>query len=275
MKKELKIDWYTDGFDGVYYLDCQAICVAASAGYFNIRCYYFYCYLEIYFRYWDYFCRDRSRTILKLLGMKISRLLPKDKKEVKNYVIDSLNGNKPVILFPNYTALFYCGTYKMKVKSEENVAHGILVVGYDDERSVVTIADPMLIQYKNLDEYNKYIEPFTVSPPFTKLQITNDMLFDMWERSECKYIITIEKREEPMIENINELITWICNDFIQENECYMSWLIKNRRKIGDEINLNLEFLRRDLVTSSTLLFDVIKRFYNDNSIKKKEFLSFG
>jgi hypothetical protein len=267
MYKKLEIDWHPKGYHGSFHLNCIDICIAASAGYFCSDYYYYYCLYWWVYIYWNYETKNYSKSILNKLGLSIEYIEPVDGTDLLCLIKKSIDEQRPIIMLPSYTALFYCETYLMEFDDYLDQPHAIIISGYDTERPVILIRESMLLEFSNLDEFKKFIKPVISGAPFMKLQITDNMLCDIWSKSRVKTIIVLSKTHDGIIKNINDILCDIISNNFEKKSNILEIVIEYNKNLTER-DYNV-YYRRALANSAWIIFDIIEKYYQIDSLAKE------
>lgn len=265
MFKNLEIDWYADGYHPSYYLDCIAVCIAASAGYYDKENYYYYCFLRAIYNLWGKENKNTTQDILFQLGLGIDSYKPVNFEDFLDYVKSCIDDNSPVIITPQYTSMFYCGTYMLSDTPHSDIKHGIILCGYDSERSLYAIRDPFFLEYLNLENYNKLIKPVMKGAPFFKMHLTDNMLSELWCNSDISETYSIKRNTDTdrcFFDFLN-----FADKFIKNKKNNFMNLLREHSSLIDEYQASQPL--RQLVYASQIIFDMMNKYVDINACDKE------
>ena len=173
MAVELNIPAYADGYTASN-TNCVDIPIAGACGHYDPENYYSYSFLYGAQLNWGEprgWLTTRNR-ILDHLGLALRPQPIRDDSELVPRVRRSLDAGSPIVLLVKYGALFYCEYYAWG-----DFDHAILVGDYDVERGIVGIRDREVVR--------EHIRSGLFRGDILqRLQITDDMLRDIWIRSD-------------------------------------------------------------------------------------------
>ncbi len=215
MSNILDIDLYQNGYNN-FGINCLDEAIAYASGYFNYYNYFLYCFIYSAFTNWgDIHFPQNQDIILGKLGLSIKNNEIKDSKFLLPIIKSKIDNQNPLCIVVDYFHLFYNNDFYKRV----HTPHGIVVTGYDSERSIITIRENCHVGWKapfyefNLEERmlqnifeqsNDYFKKFSSS---FYSDITNTY-YNEGEAYFCDCIYSIEK-------DSNAYIT-CCNDLLKE-----------------------------------------------------------
>ncbi len=182
MRKTLDIDMYKNGFD-YQKIDCIHGPIAAAAGYYSYNNYFYFCYLHAILsntpNYLDSGLVSKANRILSCMGLEMQRIdcSGYTTEETINSIAREIIEGCPVILVVKYNSLFYNKYYK---DSTYILDHAIIVNEYGENNRTFGIKEASLVR----DVVNTYEN----SDIFFSLQVTFDMLKDIFDESNKQYI---------------------------------------------------------------------------------------
>lgn len=187
MYKSLDIGIYENGIS-VAEMNCIDLPIAAASGSYNGDNYFHYSFYYCMLMNWcsninnDYI--GFKNDILNKMGLRIKEYSINCSEELLLLIKNKIDEQVPVLIIPTYSSIFCCEGY---MKEEGHIPHGLIVSSYDTDRPVFIIREPFLLDYSNHDEIvAKFIDGIDgvyKGYTFYKLQITESMLLDIWEKS--------------------------------------------------------------------------------------------
>lgn len=237
--------------ESYYYktIGCVQAPIAIASGYFNHENYFFYCaYYSLYCIWNDGFFEEN--LILDKLGLELSVADINTKEEFFSKISEALANNHPIRLILDYYYLFY---YDFNYQNRHGW-HGIIVCGIDEQKSTITIMDCAHISFDS---------------PFQCLTLTQDILWDIWEKSSSYFTETysisrsinflIQKDSNKIIKSgYSFLKDMVDSKYIYQNDALINELI-----INNSFDLfNFELIKRDLVDSVKAIFNLIDTVFN-------------
>jgi hypothetical protein len=256
MRKTLDIDLYKNGF-GYQQVDCIRGPIAAAAGYFSYNNYFYFCYLHaILSNTKNYFESDfvgTANRILSCMGLELQKIdcSGDSPEETVNRIAQEILEGRPVILIVKYNSLFYNKYYK---DSTFTLDHAIIVNEYGENNNTFSIKEGSLLR--------DIVDAYENSDIFFSLQLTFDMLKDIYDESNKQYI-----KETPVFANSiysmhkTEEINIDTNDVINVSlmlfRDYKNDLINVINSYNEQIekfNYYIEFTRRRFYGSIKPIF---------------------
>lgn len=271
MLKSLDIDLYLDGYN-FEQINCVDLPIAASAGYYNNKNYFYYCFYCAFYNNWEMDnnknVQPLSNVILRKLGLRMSPCKIEDNNKLLSFIKESIDSQIPILFLANYKSLFYYNNYKV-----ENGTHGIIISGYDMDRSLILIRDSKVVDRME----NPLIDALLKADPFYKLQLTEYMFTNIWLESNEIYkennksiyntIFRIEKIDEAKILSFYDVIEEFILNFKTSHNIFATF-VKEFNTIKDKIkdgSFSFALLRRKFYHSITVIFDFLEKFYKINS----------
>lgn len=267
MLQSLDLNLYLDGYN-FEQINCVDLPIAALAGYYNNENYYNYCFYYAFYNNWDIPDTKNVQTfrneILKKLGMKMNSYKIEDNNNLFSFIKESIDDKIPILFLASYRSLFYYSNYK-----EENGSHGVIISGYDSERSLIIIRDSKVVDRME----NPSIDELLSADPFYKLQLTEDMLSNIWfesnkiykEDNESLYntIFRIEKMDKLKILSFYDVIEEFIHNFNPSCSKLITFvkkinIIRDNRK-NDSVPF--DYYRRVFYHSINVIFDFLEKFY--------------
>jgi len=263
--KSLKIDSYIDGFSHAH-LNCIDIPIAGAAGFYNYDYYYFYCFYFCYFNNWEDFynvgIEEFRNEVLKKMGLVMRSYSVKNEDELLLLMKKNIDNNQPVIMIPNYNALFYHYDYL----SNNNARHGIIVSDYNENNSTITIREGSHIDIVSLENPI----PIRRGQALVKLQITEEQIKTIWKMSADSNIYVIEPISKPEISTYSALILDIISNYKFQRSNLVK-LVENCMKTKNEMQQS-RFLQQNIkifVNSITVLFDIFEKVLGESTRSKR------
>lgn len=285
MLKALAMDNYLDGFSSENF-SCIDIPIAGATGYYHYDNYfYFLCYRSV-FNNWSndymnecYFDFDQwmkqTNDILIKLGLILRVHVIQDATQLRSHIKKSIDQHNPVIMPVTYGSLFYNISAYM---NEPDEASAVIVSEYDEEKSVVVIRDKSHV----LD----VMQENERGDPLCRLQLTEDMLWDIWEKSNQQFkkmhgffnnkLLVIDKIDQPQIASYQDLICDFMGHFLY-NSC-------NFLKIIDGFNQNVAtvqchafivWLQRDFKNALMAFYDCFEKALPPNEENTHTYAAFS
>ena len=252
MHKKLDIPLYVDGYN-VTMINCIDLPIAASAGYFNSDNYYYYAFYISFLNNFDDTSNfsDIRDVVLEKLGLNIKKYTLNTPEEMLPLIKDNINKEQPVLLMVKYKALFYDSRYLLPNTGN----HCFIVSDYNSERSIWGIRESSLT-YGGVFKSN----------PMLRLQLTDKMLYDIWNLSNEDFIkenshnqnciYCIEKSSTSHINSYKDLFYDIIKSYSSFNSS-LKKLIHESEMLAEKIGFNA--IRRQYYGGVKILFDVMKR----------------
>jgi len=265
MKKYLKIDLYANGFDATQ-LNCVDLPIAGASGYYNYNNYYYYCFYHCVLNNWGTVNNDwlRHRNyILSKLGLSLNQINVENSSSFISLIRSEIDKKHPLLMLVSYYSLFYHIGY---LDNEyRHIPHGIILNGYESEKSLINIKE-----YTHIENDIRYL---TNSYLFCDLQLTEDIVRDIWIKSNEIFnlegknnfiaLYSIESIGKPKINSYEDLLAdTLENIDIKSDKLaefiknFNSYFNNNRSKLS-----NVEGLKKTYVNSLNMLFDVLERTF--------------
>ncbi|NJD01338.1 MAG: discoidin domain-containing protein [Ruminiclostridium sp.] len=174
MLKSLKIDYYSNGYSGMH-TNCIDNPIAGAAGYYNYDNYFYYSFYYSIFKNWTsskkYDWLTFREEILGKLGLRLKFNEITNPSELIASIKENIDNNCPIVMIVKYCTLFFLGSYLTDTK----LNHAIAISDYDSEKKIIVIRECLL---------NKEVTQNVMrGDPFFKLQLTEDLISDMWLKS--------------------------------------------------------------------------------------------
>lgn len=244
-------------------INCVDIPISGAASYYNNDNYYFYNFYYVLFNNWS---RHNSNdwlefrnSILTKIGLLLTNQFVSDRNSFFTQVKENLDVKTPVILILQYKHILYSiDSYK---DPSGTVTHAILVTGYNSEKSVFIIRDTILA-------WNNSEIPYK-SDPFYRLQLTEDMVADMWLQSKTglqddeyfqNNFFTVRKSDETsnITSNFTELIEDVVNHNYFSDNKLIDFVTTFNSNISDYNNNDKRyFIRKRFYSSLEVVFDCL------------------
>lgn len=204
----LDIDLYKDGFTHDEYT-CMDIPVAAACGYFNRDNYFDFLYLMAVKSNFGFYSKDIKPNMVKenceiplsQLGFNINRVEIESKEAFFQYIEESIQQKKPVLMSIKYKGLFYDKFYQDK---EGEMVHLLLISGWNPKIKILTIRDSSFFIGLDLND-NKVNVLFPLN---LKQDYVWDIFYDSWFQSDdnnskkYNYLYQIEQSQDIPEQNI-------------------------------------------------------------------------
>ncbi len=240
--------------ESYYYktISCIEAPIAIASGYFNHENYFYYCaYYSLYSIWKDCGFFEESNFILDKLGLELSVAASiHTKEEFFCEISDALANNHPIWLLLDYYYMFY---YNFNYQNRHG-SHGIIVCGIDEEKSTITIMDCV---------HNSFDSPFQC------LTLTQDILWDIWGKSNNYFTETYNKSKVNFLimQKNSNIITNSAYSFLKDivESRYISKndALINKVILNNNLDLyNFELIKRDLVDSVKSIFNLIDSIFN-------------
>ena len=216
MDNMLHIDLYKDGFNN-FGINCVDEAIAYASGYYDYTNYFTYCFEYGLSINWNeiYFPRNQN-SILANLGLISTRIDAPSPRNIKDIISQQIEKNMPVCVVLDYYHLFYNNEFYKRL----HTPHGVVISGYDSDRSIVTIRENCHIGWKQ---------------PFYEFNIDIDIFTDIYEQSSSFF----ETSSQYFYKNINKL--YFCPDTNYFDNCVFAIQTHNTPKIRTFKDLIEEF----------------------------------
>lgn len=282
MLSYLDLSLYLNGYN-FEHINCIDLPLAASAGYYNNDNYFYYCFYYAFYKNWGRIANVDNQifrnNILKKLGLRMTPYKIENTDALFSFIKESIDCKNPILFLVNYNSLFYYANYK-----QENGSHGIIINGYDTERSLVLIRDSKVVDRMD----NPEIDELFNSDPFYKLQLTKSIFENMWIESNKIYkehspslyntLFRIEKIGQSDVLNFYDIIEEFIHNFKASQSSLITFIKEiNMVKYNSKFDsLNFDFYRRIFYHSIKVIFDFLERYYhmNDNKIETHNYYKF-
>ncbi len=268
MRKTLDIDLYKNGFD-FQKIDCIHGPIAAAAGYFNYNNYFYFCYLHAIRsntpKYLDSGFESKENKILNCMGLELRRIdcTGKTPEETMNRIAQELIEGCPVVMVVKYNSLFYNKYYK---DSTYILDHAIIVNEYGENNRTFGIKEASLVRDIANNCENSDI--------FFSLQVTFDMLKDIFDESNKQYI----KEKQTFANSIYSVhriedVSIDTNDVIKESlllfQDYKNDFINIINSYNEQIEkfkYSIELIRRRFYGCIKPIFHLLYDHCNQNNL---------
>lgn len=279
MKKCLEINLYADGYD-VTQLNCVDLPIAGASGYYDYNNYFYYCLYYNIFDNWGSIDSNNflpfRNNILNKLGLYLKPIAIENSASFISLVKSEIDNQHPLLMLTKYYTLFYHNGY---LDNEyRHINHGIIVNGYDSEKSLICI--------KEYSHIENDIDSLLRCYLLCNLMLTEDIIKDIWTKSNIIFkeegfdnnfgnIFTIESIGKTQITCYEDLLKDILDNIDIKSDKLVGF-IKNFNSIYNNINNPdcISELRKTYVNSLTILFDVFERtfiFLKQNQGKQDEY----
>ena len=258
--KKLNIDCYADGYMAGN-TSCVDLPIAGASGYYNYENYYYYSFYYAVLS--NYSKTDKSnfiekrKRILNKLGLELVIININDQNELFYQIYEKIDSGKPIIWVVNYMTLFYLPNHYMSF----NAPHGLVISGYDKNKSVLLIREHLLTEPLT----KKYFRGHAL----TELSITYDNCINIWEKSNQLFIKSKDEHENRLyyLEQTQNYGPIIYNDVVKD---FLKNYIGGRNEFIEflsvfktiEIKKKDSFwerVRRNYSRQIEIIFDVIEK----------------
>lgn len=277
MPNILNIDLYENGYNN-FGINCIDEAIAHASGYYGYYNYFWYCFLYSVFVNWaDIHFPENQKRILNKLGLTIKNNEVNNIKSLYFVIKDKINNRKPICAIVDYFYLFYNEDFYKRI----HTPHGVVVCGFDSERSTITIRENCHIGWKapfyelNLEK-NILLNIFEESNSYFKHsstsfcnEITNTYYYN-GKSYFCDCVYSIEKESDPDVSCCKDLLQEYLN--IKENNCNNNLINAINEfdfltKIITGYKLGAAQFKRNYLESMEMFFNIIERF---STLLKKE-----
>lgn len=278
MLKSLEISAYQDGYN-ISQIDCINLPIAGAAGSFKHENYHYFCFYQCLLDNWTdmsdgSFITSKS-YIFEKLGLSLKTYQATTAQEFVKIIKSSIDNRNPAFILVKYNTLFYYKEYKNE-NYQSN--HTLLISGYDAEKEIIVI--------REFSHIRQAIWPTISADILCELRLTNQMLIDIWEKSNkalkkedksCyQSVFVVETSGSYRVNNIVDLLRdtlEICN----VKKSRLIELVNQYNQIhsyfkNDRFN---EQIRRALHGSVHVLFNVIERAPEFSKIDEGFKVKFG
>jgi hypothetical protein len=204
MLKTLGIDYYANGYRGIH-ANCIDVPIAGAAGYHNYNNYFYYLFYYCMNNNWasskKYNWISFREDIFNKLGLRLRFCEVASPSKFISSIQGNIDNKCPIVMIVKYCTLFFLNLYLTDSKS----SHAIIINEYDSDRKIVVIRERLL--------NSKVTEGVMRGDPFFKLQLTEDLILDIWLKTNNLYresnnifynkLLGIEKISEPIILSYN------------------------------------------------------------------------
>ncbi len=241
--------------DSYYYktISCVDAPIAIASGYFDYENYFYFCAYYSLRLIWETNV-DRFESVntrLNKLGLELVTVNTSNRETLLKTIKSVLDEKYPIIIYFDYFSMFYCDFNYQK----SHGPHGIIINGYNEETSTITIMDCSHVGFDN---------------PFYSLTLKEEIFLDLWEESnkyfngnlsnyaDRLYYIKPRDTKKVMFSDFNFLKDVVENMYITENDNLIRNVIHNK---NFEISA-AELYKRDLVDSTKNIFKILDRLYD-------------
>ncbi|MHB1484858.1 MAG: discoidin domain-containing protein [Saccharofermentanales bacterium] len=259
------------GFDHRLF-DCIDLPIAFATSYYRSEYYYCYCLIICVIDNWGKNNGDFNKSknhILNKLNLKISSYKVSSREGFVNTIKQLVDMKKPVYFILDYYYMFYASTLYMN----QHIPHGVLITGYDETRKLFIMQESAHMNFTGL----------------YPLQITEDILYDMWEKSNSYFsgiknsisenlLFSIEENEKK--ENDISILT-ILNEIQSNGITGRNNFVNTIQNFNNSLpfyasDLNQNWIRRVYYTSPQIFFEIIEMIFkkDDIDILADEFFEF-
>ncbi|WP_024834551.1 discoidin domain-containing protein [Ruminiclostridium josui] len=256
--------------DSYYYktINCVDAPMAIASGYFEYENYFYFCAYYSLRLIWETNVERFESMNIKLnkLVLELVTVNITNRESLLSTLKSVLDEKYPIVLYFDYFSMFYCDFNYRKAHGP----HGIIINGYNEETSTITIMDCSHVGFDN---------------PFYCLTLKEEIFLDIWEEGN-KYFIEnisnyanrfyyIRPRNAKKV-NYSDFIFLkdvVDNNYIVENDNLIRNVIQNK-------NFDItaaELYKRDLVDSTQSIFKILDRLYDqlgEDSTSKKNYEDF-
>lgn len=251
--------------DSYYYktIGCLDAPIAIASGYYEYENYFYFSAFYSLRLIWETNV-DRFKSInlrLNKFGLELVTVHITNRDTFLNTIKSVLDEKYPIVIYFDYFSMFYCDTgYK-----RNHGPHGIIINGYNEETSTITIMDCTHVGFDN---------------PFYCLTLKEDIFLDLWEEANKYFIENLPNFANKLFyikpQNTKKIIysdfkfikDVVENNYIIENDNLIRNVINNKN-----FNISIsEIYKRDYVDSTKNIFKILDRLYEqfdkDNIIVK-------
>ncbi|EPR10205.1 discoidin domain-containing protein [Ruminiclostridium papyrosolvens] len=241
--------------DSYYYktISCVDAPIAIASGYFEYENYFYFCAFYSLRLIWETNV-DRFESInirLNKLGLELVTVNITNRNTLLSTIKSVLDEKYPIVIYFDYFSMFYCDFNYKKAHGP----HGIIINGYNEETSTITIMDCSHVGFDN---------------PFYCLTLKEEIFFDLWEESNKYfnenltnyanklYYIKPRNTKKDIYSDFNFLKDVVENNYIIENDNLICNVIHNK-------NFDItaaELYKRDLIDSTQNIFKIFDRLYD-------------
>jgi len=194
----------------------------------------------------------------------MKRIVIKDPSQLIPIIKQHIDNSTPLLMIVKYSSLFYYFRY---MDSSYFARHGLVISGYDSERSLILIRDNGHVQ--------TFFKELVNGTGLFDLQLTDSMILDIWNRNleiqEDSRLFCIERISDSLITDYNSLFIEAL-DIIKNNNNTLFYLINNFNNIKENLNNdnNIWQLRMVYVRSLDILFDMFDKLFNSITLTTKK-----
>ncbi|WP_405110536.1 discoidin domain-containing protein [Paenibacillus sp. FSL K6-1217] len=263
----LEMDYFSEGYRTMH-SNCVDLPMAGAAGFHQYENYFYYTFLYAVMMNWgeaaDGDWVDSRRSILNKLGLNLKVTEVSDGAELLSAIRMNIDRQCPVVMIANYKHLFFLTQYETVIDD-----HAFLITEYDSARRLVVIRENQLNKEVTLNVMK--------GEPFFKLQLTEDLLADIWSQSNASLkeireycynkLFSVERTGPPEYGGYLELV----EDFVEGYQNRSSRLIEAVARFNDRVSLmaglndanaiavEFEVMRRSYHGSAIIMFDIFEK----------------
>ena len=224
-ERKLDIDLYINGFNHEQ-VDCVNMPIAGAAGFYNYDNYFYYSFYTSIFKNWlegniGLGWGDYQKHFLANLGLEIGKHSIGNTSTLFSFIEQSIDDFIPLVMVVKYNSLFYFASY---LDETNRFDHGVIIHGYDVERPLLYIRDVKVVDRIR----NPAIKEILDAEPLFELQLTNDMLAEIWEKTNLSFkeeksdlhnlIFSVRKSGEAKINSYQDLVKDLENYELKSNK---------------------------------------------------------
>ncbi len=237
-------------------LNCIDNPIAYAASAFRPAHYNKYFLAAYYYNTWGRDERpflERQNAILSLLGLEMEQERCNTKASFVNAVQKHIDRDEPVFLLLDYYNIFYNKAYYKK----QHITHGVIITGYDETNNTFALRERIIIQPDGL----------------YYLQLTEDMVYDMWQASctslQSDHIVYYIKKNENYADRETDAILQYVYRSDGRN-CLIDYIQKYNKEFSETDGF---FLRRQY-DATVFFFELIRNLVS-SAYLKAELIAFG
>ncbi len=240
--------------DSYYYktIDCLDTPIAIASGYYEYENYFYFSAFYSLRLIWETNV-DRFQSInlrLNKFGLELVTVNITNRETLLSTIKSVLDEKYPIVVYFDYFSMFYCDFYYKRYHG----SHGIIINGYNEENSTITIMDCSHVGFDN---------------PFYNLTLKEDIFLDLWEEANTYFnerlpnfanklfYIKPQNTKKIIFSDFKFLKDVVENNYIIENDNLIRNVINNKN-----FNISVsEFYKRDYVDSTKNIFKILDRVY--------------
>jgi hypothetical protein len=269
MHNILEINLYKDGFNN-FGINCVDEALAYACGYYEYDNYFKYCLMYgVYINWANIFFPENQNKILNKIGLTVNSIEIRGTKELHDIVRSKIDKFTPICLVIDYYHLFYNNEFYKRL----HTPHGIVISGYDIDRSLLTIRENCHVGWKepfyefNIDSkifdeiYEKSNLHFkSASRQFHKS--INKLYFSSGKDYFCDNLYSIEKQGAQDILSFKDLLCEF-QEILEEGKSNLVKLIIDFGYLIDLISnyqLGAAQFKRNYLESAEMIFSIMERY---------------